>query len=422
MDYLFFIVYLILLCLLIRKIPFLRNAGLNSNTLLFLFLIKIAAGIIIGWLSLHYYSAGNDYWDVNREGLAEYHLMQANPHEYFTNLFRSGYPSGYSGIFDSFHSFWNDLKNNLIIKLVSVFDIFSRGNYYTNSLFFNFLVFFGHVALYRLFIKIFPVHSLQVIIGCFLLPSLLYFSSGIHKDGMVFLMLAFLFYTLFRVRDEYRFTFKRVSLIVITMTGLFLLRNFVFLALLPALMAYFLVIVTKWRPALVFTMTYILAGLVFFNLHIVFPQLDPVQTIVQKQTDYLQLPPSSTAFQLDTLQPSFSGFLHNAPQSLGHILVRPYLTELPSPILLPMNIELFLYQLLILLFLFFPVKRTDNRSGPLLLFLIFFTLTVFLFIGYIVPNLGSLIRYRSLYLPFIITPLLCLIDFGKCYRLIKITK
>ena len=422
LNYLLFTIYLVIFCWLLRKIAFIKNAGPGNRIILILFLLKVAAGIVIGWLSLHFYSAGNDYWDVNREGWKEYQLLWSNPHEYFTNLFRSSYPDGYGGFFDSFHSFWNDLKNNLVIKLVSVFDIFSRGNYYINSLFFNFIIFFGHVALYRLFIKIYPGKVYPAIIGCFLLPSLLYFSSGIHKDGIVFLMLAILVYAVFMSLQKKRFNFRRLAIIVMALLLLLITRNFILFALLPALIAWVLAAKTKWPAVPVFTVVYLAAGLLLFNFHTVFPAADPLATIVQKQSDYLLLPVSSTPIKLDTLHPAFSSFMHNAPQSFNHLLLRPYLMELPSPILLPMNIELLLYQILFIFFLFFRKKNNNTATDPFIIFAIFFTLTVFLFIGYIVPNIGSLVRYRSLYLPFIITPMLCQLDLERIKGAIKIKK
>ena len=422
LNYLLFVVYGVVFCMLLMRSSFITNSGLNSRMILLLFMFKAIAGIAIGWLSLHFYNTGNDYWDVNREGWKEYQLLWSNPHDYFTNIFRSAYPNGYAGLFDSFQSFWNDLKNNLIIKLVSVFNIFSRGNYYINSLFFNFIVFFGHVALYRVFIKIYRGQTYRVIIGCFLLPSLLYFSSGIHKDGIVFLMLAILVYAVFMSLQKNKFNLKRIAIIAMALLILFLTRNFVCIALLPALTAWILSAKIKAPPLISFAVVYLLAGLLFFNFNSIFPAADPLKTIVEKQSDFLQLPHPSTAIQLDTLYPRFSSFMHNAPQSFNHLLMRPYLMELPSTILLPMNIELFIYQLLFIIFLFFHKRDQNINRDTFIPFAIFFTLTVFLFIGYIVPNLGSLIRYRSLYLPYIITPILCCIDLERLRALLKVKK
>ncbi len=415
LEYLLFIAYLAFFCWLVVRIPFLKNAGLSRTVLLILFFLKVMAGLTIGWLSLHYYNAGNDYWDLNREAWKEYQSLCSHPWDFFTDIFRSPYAKGYSGLFDSTNSFWGDLKNNLVIKLVALFNVFSRGNYYTNSLFFNFLVFFGHVILYRLFSKIYPGKKYRVVIGCFLLPSLLYFSSGIHKDGLVFLLLAILLYSVYNSFQKERIGIRRLLLTVISLVFLFLFRNFLFFALIPALIAWVWSEKSTWPAWFSFLMAYFTCGLLLFAIGIVFPAVNPLEVIARRQADYLQLPISATPLHMDTLQPYISSFLYHAPQALNHVLMRPYITELPSVILLPMNIELLIYQLLFLVFIFFHEKRNKQAKANVLLFMLCFTFTVFLFIGYIIPNLGSLIRYRSIYLPFIIAPLLCGIDWKKIY-------
>ena len=400
--------------------PFIKRSGINSKVVIGLFLLKIIAGIAIGWLSLHFYGPGNDYWNINTEAWKEYQLLMTDPGKYFTNIFTSDYPGGYSGIFSSIDSFWNDLKGNIIIKLVSLFNIFSRGNYYINSLFFNFLVFFGHVALYRVFTKVYPGRSMLVIIGCFLLPSMIYFSSGIHKDGIVFLMLAILIYGIYQSLHQNRFTKKYLLLISISLVLLFLIRHFIFIALVPALVAWIVSVKFKQSPLKIFAIVYLVTGLLLFNINSLIKPVRPLEIITQKQSAYLHLAKSETEINLTPLNPDFKSFATNAPQALNHVLLRPYLWELPVKSLLPLNIELTIYQILFLTFLFFRRKEGNGSNTPFIYFTVFFTLTIFLLIGYIVPNLGSIVRYRSLYFPLIITPLLCSIDWGKVKNVLKI--
>jgi hypothetical protein len=404
------------------RVPFIKRSGISGKIIILLFLLKIAAGIAIGWLSLHLYGTGNDYWDVNTEAWKEYQLLMNDPGKYFSNIFTSGYPDGYSGFFSSVNSFWNDLKGNIIIKLVSVFNIFSRGDYYINSLFFNFLVFFGHVALYRVFAKVYPGRSILVIIGCFLLPSLIYFSSGIHKDGIVFLMLAVLIYCVYQSLQQNRVNKKYLLLIIASLILLLLIRHFIFIALVPALMAWIISVKFKQAPVKVFAIVYVVTGLLLFNIDSLINQVKPLEIITRKQYDYIQLPVSETAINLTTLAPNFKSFASNAPQALNHVLFRPYLWELPTKSLLPLNIELLVYQLLFLAFLFFKRKETGLPNASFIWFAIVFTLTILLLTGYIVPNLGSIVRYRSIYLPLIITPLLCSIDWDKAKKAVKIKK
>ncbi len=387
-----------------------------------LFLIKIIAGIVIGWISIHIYGPGNDYWDFNDYAREEYQLLLTSPGKYFTNLFTSDYGDGYSGVFNSYNSYWNDLRGNIIIKLVSVFNIFSRGDYYINSLFFNFIIFFGHVILYRLFSKIYPGKNILVIIGCFLLPSTLYFSSGIHKDGIVFLLLAIVIYCVYQSLAKISFNVKRVLLIAFSLILLFLIRNVIFLVLLPALFAWILAAKTRRPSIAIFGVVYLLSAVLFFSIQAMTSKLEPMQLVIKKQTEYLELTGAATQIKLTPLQPGFKSFAMNAPEAMNHSLLRPYLWEMPVASILPLSIELFLYQLLCLLLIFFRKKKGTFRDKDLLLFVIFFTVCVFLLIGYIVPNLGSLVRYRSLYLPLLITPVLCWIDWNKITGIFKITK
>ena len=321
LNYLLFAVYLIILCWLLLRVPFIKNAGISSGVLLSLFLIKILAGVAIGWISIHIYGPGNDYWDVNDYAREEYQLLLTNPGKYFTNLFTSDYAEGYSGVFNSFNSYWNDLRSNIIIKLVSVFNIFSRGDYYINSLFFNFIVFFGHIILYRLFIKIFPGRQMLVIIGCFLLPSTLYFSSGIHRDGIVFLMLAILMYSVYQSLLKNRFTIKRMLLICISLFMIFLIRNFIFLALIPALFAWILSVKAKLPLVLTFALVYLLTGLLFFNISSVINKINPPEIITKKQSEYINLKPAATQIELTPLQPTFKSFAANTAQAKNYDLM-----------------------------------------------------------------------------------------------------
>ncbi len=416
MNYLLFAFYLVILSSLILRVPFIKNAGIGSGTLLALFLLKILAGIAIGWIAIHIYGPGNDYWDNNDFAREEYQLLFSNPAKYFTNLFiPDGYTGGYSGLFSSYNSFWNDLENNIVVKLVSLFNIFSRGNYYINSLFFNFIIFFGHVILYRLFTKMFCGRQVLAIIGCFLLPSTLYFSSGIHKDGLVFLMLAILLYSTYQSLQKSRFTIKRVLLIVVSFAFLFLLRNFIFFALLPAVGTWILIAKTKWSAVPVFAAVYLLCGLVVFNIDVLTGRIKPLAIITAKQTAYLKLGGAATQIPLTPLKPTFKSFAANAPQAFNHSFLRPYLWELPVKSILPLSIELFMYQFLIVLLIFFRRKDFDPSQKLYVLFAIFFISSVFLIIGYIVPNLGSLVRYRSLYLPLIITPVLYFVNWQKVF-------
>ena len=170
MSYLLFFIYLIFFSWILTKIGFIKRSGLSNKVIVILFLSKVSAGLISGRISEH--APSMDTWLYHHEALIEYHLLFDNPVAYFTNIFQSGYEHTYQGVLQFHDSFWNDLKNNLMVKFVSTLHLASGGNYYINVILFNFLVFFGCIALFRVFKQIFPTYNFLVITGVFLLPSL----------------------------------------------------------------------------------------------------------------------------------------------------------------------------------------------------------------------------------------------------------
>src|SRR6185312_16688426 len=67
-------------------------------------------------------------------GTDDFNLLLANPREYLSQIFHNPYMHGYSRLFDDYHSFWNNLRTILIVKMVSIFDFFSFKDFWINSL------------------------------------------------------------------------------------------------------------------------------------------------------------------------------------------------------------------------------------------------------------------------------------------------
>jgi hypothetical protein len=368
------------------------------------------AGLALGWLFNTYYSQGNDYWDLNEWGIEEYQLLVKNPPEFFTNLFDHA-NSSQGGFFDSTASFWNDLETNILIKALGITNIFSRGNYYINSLFFNFFGFFGHVALYKVFSSIYPTKKYQVITGCFLLPSALLFTSGINKDNVIFTLLCFFSYVIFFSMRQ-GFSLKRMVLLIASFSGLLLIRNYVALILLPGLLAWILSSFSQSRKTWVFAGTWAGVLAIAISVSLAVPSIDPANIIARKQHDFLALGIAKSQIQMDTLQPTTASLLRHAPQAFNHGFLRPWLFESGNLFTVLFALELSIYIVLVS-FCITRYLRAYHSSGfqPFVPFIVLGSCLALLLIGYIVPNTHSIVRYRSIYLPFLMTPVLCVISF-----------
>lgn len=418
MGYLLFIFYTIVFCWLITRLKFFKKSGLGNRVFITLFLIRVICGLVNGYINLYYYPI-SDAIEFHKQGLAEYHTLFNNPYGYLTNIFHSNY-NNYSNFLESSGSFWNDLRTNIIAKVLSIFNIFSGKNFFINGLFFNFLVFFGAVYFYRVFIKIFPKHQLIIIICTFLLPSVVYFTSGIHRDGLIFLSLSIVIYNIQIIIERKTYLWKNIFLIMIFLGLILLLRNFVFITVVPALIAWLIAERLPKFAFLSFAGVYLITIVLFFCSGIIFPGLDLPRHVSSKQLEFIELAKyGASAININPLYPTFRSFLSNAPEALNHSLMRPYLTEKFNLLYTPVAIEIFVYEFLFLLFIFFKNKK---KANPFTYFCLFLSISMFLIIGYTIPIIGAIVRYRSIYFPFLLIPIVCHIDWMKIKYSIYISK
>jgi len=419
LGYFLFLFYFVSLGWLLTRIRFIQKAGLNAGMLVLLFSLKVLAGMFSGWMLKN--NPDSDTWGYHKDALVEYQLLFTHPSEYFTNLFYTGYQYGYDGILQFHNSYWNDLKTNLMVKFVSVLHLFSFGHYYVNVVLYNFLVFFGHIALVRMFQKFFTGKNAILIITCFLLPSLLLFSSAIHKEGLIFSAISITCYCFYDLISLPIFSKRKMLLLVLSVLFIFLLRSYILIVLIPALTGWYIAYKMKSYPAIVFSLVFILGVVIFFNVNYFFPWLNMPQMVVQKQVDFLGLGKANSSIEISELTPTFRSFIRNAPEAISHTMLRPYFRDyFVSLPLLPFIVELMLYQFLFILFLFF--RRIEPVDKPFIFFCISFSIIIFLIVGYIVPVLWAIVRYKSIYLPFLLTPLFCAVDFEKLYSLLFIKK
>lgn len=419
LAYFLFLFWLIVLSWLLTSIRFVKNAELSSSIVIFIFLCKVAAGLAAGWLM--HKDVHSDTWNYHHQALAEYRILFNDPKEYFTNLFNTGYAHGYDGILQTQNSYWNDLKDNLIIKLVSVFHVFSGGNYYVNVVLYNFITFFGCIGLYRVFSKVYQANKLVTAGLVFLLPSVLFYSSAIHKDGLVMALTGVVVFNVWQVQQR-ALTAKRLIFITAALTFIFFFRNFVVMALLPALTAWILAEKRKLSPVKTFAAVYMITAALFFSVQYVLPAVNLQRYMVHKQADFFALEKGNTTIPTDTLHAAPASFIKSAPQALQHALLRPFITDSKlSGMLIPLSVELIIYELLIITFFFYRCKGFSfNR--PVVLFGLFFGLSVCLIIGYTVPVIGAIVRYRSIYLPFMLAPFILGIDWRKLATFARIKK
>ena len=374
------------------------------------------AGILYGWIGVYYGEMAQmvDTWGYHYESLKEYQLLTSSPKVFFSNIFQNTYNDGYTKFLAAENSWWNDLKGTFFVKTLAILNLASFGHYYVNVIFYAFISMFGPMALYRVMKDVFPDKKIPILLAIFLVPSVLYWTSGVHKDGVIFFGLMYAIYHLYYGLKENRFSVLRILSILFGLLLVLVLRNFMIIPVLPAIFAWILAAKLKTKPVLVFTGVYLVFITLFFSARFIHPRLDLPEAVVVRQEAFLGLGGGS-AVAVKKLEPSFPSFMANAPQSFALSVIRPYPSDVKHLLSLAASIEINFLLLVFVLFLFW--RKNGTPATPFLLFCVFLSFSVLMMIGYTVNILGAIVRYRSIVLSLLIVPMAAKIDWARVNRL-----
>ncbi|MBB1283018.1 hypothetical protein HRH25_01440 [Flavisolibacter sp. BT320] len=412
MEHLVFAAYLILFAWLVTTTRFFLASGLTKPQLVIIFLLKVMAGILYGWVGVYYGELAQmvDTWSYHFESLTEYKILISDPGHFFSSLFHNTYQDGYAKFLAVENSWWNDLKGNFFIKLLAIFNLASFGNYYVNVIFYSFLSLFGPIGLYRVMQDFYPGNRLAIILATFMVPSFLYWTSGLHKDGLIFLGMVMMFYPLYFLLKGKPLTLVAVISMLLGFVLVLALRNFMVIPLLPAVLAWIMASKLSWESWKVFGLVYALFFLLFFTGKYIHPRLDFPEEVVVRQEAFQNLGGGS-AVEVDRLKPTVGSFLANLPDAFTLSTIRPYPSDVRHLLSLAAAVEINFLLLVVLACLLFRKQKIKLQAFTLFCF--FFAFSVLLMIGYTVNILGAIVRYRSIVLTLLFIPIVAQADWSR---------
>lgn len=405
MEYVYFIIYLSLLFGSIPHIGFVKNGPLSPKTIRFILAFKILAGFACAYYFKHLLP-GTDYLLHNEEGIIEYQLLLKDPVLFFTDFNIDLNKYGTGGVFEASNSFWGYLRFHILYKYLAVQNLISQGNFYLNAGIFSSVIFWGHLAFFRVFYGIYNRHKPVLLAVAFFLPSIVLYFAVPNKDGLVFLGVAFISYIFYKYTRFNKISWKGLLILILSFLCIFLLRNFILLALLPALLAG---IASKkfsrYRVAMPLLLYSIFIAL-FFATGSLNNSFDLPEAVVKRKNDFALLEKGRTDLPMRILEPTTGSFIKNIPQAFNHGLLRPYPFEFNIGSTLA-SLEIYFYLLIFLLFLLTGKKITRYPIHPFNIFGLAFSITMIFIIGFTIPNAGAIIRYRSIIWIFLLSPVVC---------------
>ncbi|HVU56713.1 MAG TPA: hypothetical protein VHD83_16740 [Puia sp.] len=406
MHILLFIFYTLLICWILLRRPFFKD--LRPGWLLAFFLVRVGVGCLHNLIAYKYYPQHGDIWRFFQDSFTTRHDLSMGLSYFWARNAYLVHPA-----------YW---PHNIIEWMHILFNFLSFDNLYINTLFFSFLTLGGQIALFRVFYEKFGRDAISGV-GMLLLPSVLFWTSCIHTEGIIYALLGWLFYGLHRALTKG----WTAGLIIraLLLTGLIiLLRPALAIGLLPAL-AIWLAGELHMRRITFFAslgaLILLIVGLDIFKPAV----LNKIpRALSERQQEYLFLNGNSR-IPLPTLQPTWNSLRDIIPDALFNGFCQPLPGVGGQNIYLAFSLELMAIGVIIgIAFIIFVVNGArGHHPYPSFHYPRFFAaaslLLAFLgilLIGCIIPFVGAIVRYRSIYLPLFLPPYLATLHDYPAYR------
>lgn len=410
--------YLIFLLYLVNKLPFIRKSGFSKYSLWFAFLVKVACGFLVYVIYAFYYGnrIESDTFKYFDDSYYLYEALFNKPLDFFKMLFGIQCEGDYfdTNYYDKMNNWYRVYENSLyndnrlIIRVNAVLRIFSFGNYHVHSIILNFISFVGSIGLARFFMH-FVKSKWKVYVSVFLVPSVIFWSSGILKESLLIFAMGMFCYFIYRLAIDKKITYLIYLLFPFSL--LVLLKFYVFVAFFPAIVGWYFSQTTrlKWfaYPLIFVVLTIIAIGLGMSN-----PSYDFIAILVRKQHDFINMSIEfkvNSAIQMDYLEENIFSVLSAVPMGIVNSLTRPWPNEIKNFLFIPAVIENLLLLILIVLVLI-QKKKSIIYSTNFIVFCLLFTLILFAIIGISTPILGALVRYKIPAMPFLTVAILSFIQ------------
>lgn len=411
--------------------------GISKRTLSLVFILKIIAGLLVWAVYTFYYTDRitadiYKYFDASK---IMFDALKTNPLHFLKMLTGIGNDTPeFIPYYDKMNFWSRQIESSIyndshtIIRFNTLVRFFSFGYYNVHTVFICFLSLIGLTAIYKTFYPALHDKKQELFVAVFLIPSVLFWGSGVLKEGIILFALGLLIYYCNQL-------FKIKAIVICLAVGLILALSkfYVWLAIMPGLI--FMVWMNKsngTKKALKFVTIICITALVGLNIDTFSSIQNPLVTLSQKQMEFNALaqgaltdaynrpiPVAGSVIQINTLEPTLASLIKNSPQAFSNSFFRPFIWELKSPMMVVAGIENILILSFTLLCILF-IKPLSKVKWEYILFCASFVIIQFLIIGYTTPIIGAIERYKVPALPFLLITFLLLLDKEKITKMIPL--
>src|SRR5690606_12838646 len=364
-----------------------KKTGLSALALFSAFGFKTTMAILYGYLFLKLYN-GDDTWEIHKECLEAWEMLRSSPGEYFRQFLPSGSSSGETAA-ESLSIYLYNLEQHLISLMMLPLVPITGGNYYLMVIFLSAILFPAQCRLFSIFKQSFPDSNTIIYTLVFWFVPAVFWLSGLRADGVIFLAFTGILISFPQCIQKTDVNSLLHCFACCVLISIF--RWQVAHVILPGLLAWWISAKRNLSPFKIFALAYA-AGFVFLILLECFPlPFQPLSIIKNTQQAFLSL--EGTRFTLPPLE-GWKSWIEIFPYALSNSFLRPFLWEAHGPLQLMAGLE----SMLLIITAVAAFSRFGHFAGivqkPLFCFLLFFSIFLYLSIGYIVPFPGAIVRYR----------------------------
>ncbi len=424
--------YTLIFVFIIKKSSFFKLTGISIWLIITFFILKIITGIGVFLIYSKYYQSRNDadifrYFD---DGLILFSSIFDNPIDFLRMLTGFGDESPHLYKYYEQMGFWikpfdYDLYNDnrTVIRFNAIVRLFSFGYFNVHTVFINFLSFSGLIAIYRAFEPWFTNKKHELLFILMLTPTLLFWMSGVLKEGILIFAFGFFLYFFFKLVNKFsiwNLIFMHLAIILLMYSKFYIL-----FAVLPASFSIYLIHRFKIKKWIAFSLIHSIVLLFFFNSSLI-SSYDLPGIISAKQHDFITMVDSSQSavsnIQLNQLEPNLLSFIKNTPSALINTVARPFISDINSLIMWPAFIEnTFIFFIIAFSLIFFSTNEWKEKKH-IFWFFISYVVILYVLIGLTTPNIGALVRYKAPAIPFLIMAFVMIYDKNKFLKIFKIKR
>ncbi|MBO7570712.1 MAG: hypothetical protein J6T48_01015 [Bacteroidales bacterium] len=416
---------------MICRLKVFRRLGLAPKWLVVLFATKLlAAFALVGVYQIVYENENTgDINKYHKAGLVLYSALEESPADYFKMV--SGICADepqleyYYDKTDYWYKAWdygllND--NRTVIRYNALLDLFTQGNIWLNLIISAFVAFCGAYFLALAMLGFCKGRRLVAVVSAFLVPSVVFWSSGMMKECLVMFSLGLLMFSWVSICQK--FGVLKLLVVLVSAWFLFLAKFYVLLAMLPGMVVFALPAKFGAKKLLISSVAVfaVVVTLFFFSGSIF--GYDLVDTIVRKQHDFINMVNAEASYsgsniEIQELEPTFMGFASCLVPAYINVLFRPFVTEANSFVKLVCCAENVVF-LLLFLYMCVRFKPIDEKQIRFVLFTLCFMLILYALIGMTTPNIGALVRYKIPVMPFLLCSMLMCTNFERLKKRLRI--